>query len=390
MAALRTWPESGIPDNPEAWLLTVARRRLIDEGRRGATRQQTVERLGRDPRLRLTTEATEAVDGNLLTAVPDRRLELLFLCAHPDVPEAVRTPLMLQTVLGLTAEQIGSAMLVRPATIGQRLVRAKRRIVERQIPFEVPDDAELPERVGYVLDAIYAAYTAGSDAAVDHGGAGDGLVGEALWLAGLLIGLLPDEPEADGLYALLCFCQSRRPAGRDASGAFVPLEQQDPADWDDELIRAGEAALHRAASRNRAGRYQLEAAIHSQHADRARTGETNWLAINGGYEILVTCCPTLGAVIGYAASLGRVDRAEDGLTVLDDLLATDGDGPGSDRLQRHQTFWAVRAWLSARAGRAAEADGAYDRAIGLTADPAVREWLMTQRRLAAEGGPRGG
>ncbi len=381
LAALTTWPDRGVPDNPEAWLLTVARRRLIDEGRRGATRQQTVERLGRDPRLRLTNEATEAVDGTLLTGMPDRRLELLFLCAHPDVPEAVRTPLMLQTVLGLTAEQIGSAMLVRPATIGQRLVRAKRRIVERAIPFEVPGDAELPERVGYVLDAVYAAYTAGRDAAPGQDADGDGLVGEALWLAGLLVDLLPDEPEADGLYALLCLCESRRHAGRSADGAFVPLEEQDPTDWNRELIRAGEAALRRATSGASPGRYQLEAAIHSQHADRLRTGVTDWVAINRGYELLVRCCPTLGAAIGYAASLGRVGRPLDGLLVLDDLVAA----RQADRLTRHQSHWAVRAWLAAEAGRPDDADAAYDRAIGLTADPAVRRWLADQRRLAAGG-----
>lgn len=370
-----------MPDNPEAWLLTVARRRLIDEGRRGATRQQTVERLGRDPRLRLTNEATEAVDGTLLTGLPDRRLELLFLCAHPDVPDGVRTPLMLQTVLGLTAEQIGSAMLVRPATIGQRLVRAKRQIVERAIPFEVPDDAELPERVGYVLDAVYAAYTAGRDAVPGQADAADGLVGEAMWLAGLLVDLLPDEPEGEGLYALLCLCESRRHAGRGTDGEFVPLEEQDPADWNVDLIRAGEAALRRAAERGRPGRYQLEAAIHSQHADRLRTGETDWAAINGGYELLVRCCPTLGAAIGYAASLGRVGRPDDGLVVLDDLLA----GRTGEQLTRHQSHWAVRAWLAAEAGRTDDADTAYDRAIGLTADPAVRRWLVDQRHLAAGG-----
>lgn len=375
-AALRQWPVAGVPDNQEAWLLTVARRRLIDEGRRGATREQTVERLGRDPRLRLTTEAAEAADGGLLAGLPDRRLELLFMCAHPDVPAAMRTPLMLQTVLGLTAVQIGTAMLVRPATVGQRLVRVKRRIEADGIPFEVPAEAELPERVGFVLDAIYAAYTAGWDAAPEQGGAGDGLVGEAMWLAGLLVRLLPESAEARGLYALLCLCESRRSAGRPADGSFVPLEDQDPASWDLDLIRAGEGALRLATELGQPGRYQMEAAIHSQHADRRRTGHIDWSAIHRGYQLLVANYPTLGAIVGYAASCGRVGDPLAGLGVLDGLEADLDD----DRLQRHQPYWAVRAWLATEAGCNGVADDAYDRAIGLSPDPAVRDWLAERRR----------
>ncbi len=376
-AAMRQWPASGVPDNPEAWLLTVARRRLIDEGRRGATREQTIERLGRDPRLRLTTEAVEAAEGTLLAGLPDRRLELLFMCAHPDVPESMRTPLMLQSVLGLTAIQIGSAMLVRPATIGQRLVRVKRRIETEHIPFEVPDEAELPARVGHVLDAIYAAYTAGWDAAPEHGGAGEGLVGEAIWLAGLVVRLLPGMAEALGLYALLCLCESRRQAGRRSDGSFVPLEDQDPAVWDVDLIRAGEGALRRAATLAEPGRYQMEAAIHSQHADRLRTGRIDWASIHRGYRLLVSAYPTLGAVVGYAASFGRIGEPVQGLAVLHDLEAE----VTGDRLKRHQPYWAVLAWLSAEADEPDQADAAYGRAIGLAADPEVRAWL-TERRLA--------
>ena len=164
--------------------------------------------------IRLTVAASEAAESPLGVGLPERRLELLFACAHPEVPEAMRTPLMLQTVLGLTAEQIGSAMLVAPATIGQRLVRVKRRIAESGIPFEIPSEDELPSRLGHVLDAVYAAYGVGYDDADDAATAAAGLAGEAIWLAGLLVQLLPERGEPKGLYSLLCLSEARRPARR--------------------------------------------------------------------------------------------------------------------------------------------------------------------------------
>ena len=267
--AVTRWAEIGVPDNPEAWLLTVARRRLIDEQRRLARQADVDAKLRNEHRIRLNLEATEANETAHLPGIPERRLELLFMCAHPDIPERMRTPLMLQTVLGLTAEQIGSAMLVAPTTIGQRLVRVKRRIVDKSIPFEVPPDEELEARVGPVLDAVYAAYGSVYDEAR---AAATGLAGEAVWLAGLLVQLLPDVAEAKGLYALLCLCEARRTARRDAEGMFVPLEEQDTDRWDTDLIQSGEIALWRAAAQGQPGRYQTEASIQSIHADRARTG----------------------------------------------------------------------------------------------------------------------
>lgn len=369
--AVRRWPETGVPDNTEAWLLTVARRRLVDEQRRLDRYADADAKLRNAEQIRLTVAATEAAESPLGSGLPERRLELLFTCAHPDIPPAMRTPLMLQTVLGLTAEQIGSTMLVAPATIGQRLVRVKRRILEQGIPFEVPPDDQLAQRLGHVLDAVYAAYGIGYDDADDAATAAAGLAGEAIWLSALLVQLLPDHGEPKGLYALLCLCEARRPARRDVAGRFVPLDEQDTARWDRQLIESGELALWWAARHEQPGRFQIEASIQSLHTDRVRTGTTDWSAICRAYEVLLDGYPTLGAAIGYAAALGRTGAPARGLAVLDRLDA--------DRVRRHQPYWAVRAALSAQAGRGPESDAAYDRAVGLTADPAVRDWLVEQR-----------
>lgn len=369
--AVTKWPHEGVPDNPEAWLLTVSRRRLIDEQRRLGRHADAEAKLANDQHIRLNLEAAETNDRPLRPGIPERRLELMFMCAHPDIPPGMRTPLMLQTVLGLTAEQIGSAMLVAPATIGQRLVRVKRKLVDAGIPFQVPDDADLPSRVEHVLDAIYAAYGAGWEDPHDAAAAARGLAGEAIWLAALVVQLMPHVAEAKGLYALLCLCESRRAARRDATGRFVPLEDQDTAAWDRDLLESGELALWRAASHGEAGRYQVEASIQSLHAHRLRSGVTDWRAIAEAYEVLVSRFSTLGSIIGYAAALGRTDRARQAMTVL--------DGLGAERVVRHQPYWAVRAWLSAELGDTESARDAYDRAVGLTEDPAVRDWLLERR-----------
>ena len=369
--AVRKWPDDGVPDNPEAWLLTVARRRLIDEQRRLSRHADAEAKLRNDQHIRLNLEAAETNDMPLQPGIPERRLELMFMCAHPDIPPTMRTPLMLQTVLGLTAEQIGSAMLVAPATVGQRLVRVKRKLVDAGIPFEVPEDADLPSRVEHVLDAIYAAYGAGWEDPDDAKAAASGLAGEAIWLAALVVELLPDVAEAKGLYALLCLCESRRPARRDDGGRFVPLEEQDTALWDRDLLESGELALWRAASQGQAGRYQIEASIQSLHAHRLRSGVTDWRAIAEMYEVLIAQFPTLGGVIGYAASLGRTGCAERAMELL--------DGLDRDRVVRHQPYWAVRAWLSVELGDREAALAAYDHAVGLTEDPAVRDWLLERR-----------
>ena len=364
--ALVTWPEKGIPDKPESWLLTTARRRVIDWVRRDQTRARAVDQL--------RLEAEEAINTPFRRSLPDRRVEMMFLCAHPEIAVGVRTPLMLQTVLGLDAKLIGEAFLVAPATMGQRLVRAKRQIREMGLSLELPDHGDLDQRLPYVLDAIYAAYSSGWDGAMDGGARDDGvgsLSQEALWLARLLVHALPEKPEALGLYALISFAESRRPARRAPDGTFVPLDQQDTALWDQDLLLEGEKAVWIAAKHRLPGRFQLEAAIQSVHAHRHRSGQTNWLAIHRMYETLTTLYPSIGATIGYAASFAKVDRPRDGLVVL--------DGLDQAKVSRHQPYWAVRAHLLRRAGDSEAANVALDRAIGLSKDPAVRAWLLASR-----------
>lgn len=359
-SALRTWPERGIPDRPDAWLLTTARRKVIDRVRRDQTRARAADQLRRD--------AEEAEAFPFRDGLPDRRLELLFLCAHPEVPANIRTPLILQTVLGLPAKRIAGAFLVPPATMGQRLVRAKRQLKDLRPGMDLPGKEQLRERLPHVLEAIYAAYACGWDARDDEQIGGLSL--EALWLARLVVHGFPNEAEALGLLGLISFAQSRRQAQRGPAGEFIPLEEQDPALWDADLVLEGEKAVWIASKLGVPGRYQLEAAIQSVHAHRAVSGETNWSALNRMYGTLVNVSPSVGAVIGHAASFGRLDHPAEGLTILDRLE------PGL--VKNHQPYWAVRAHLLREAGRHEEAQESLRRAIGLTEDPAVRRWLMNQ------------
>ena len=360
VAALETWPRAGVPDKAEAWLLAVARRRLIDGARHAKVEDVAAAAL------HIVVDRAEQ-EASSKALFPDERLKLLFVCAHPAIDEAARTPLMLQTVLGLDAARIASAFLVAPAAMGQRLVRVKAKIRDAGIRFEIPEPRELPSRLEAVLQAIYAAYDSGWEDVAGADPRRQGLAEEAIWLGRLVTRLLPDEPEGRGLLALMLHCEARRWARRDAEGRYVPLTRQDVALWSQPLIEEAEEILAAASKAMKPSRFQLEAAIQSVHAQRAVTGHTDWEAIALLYEGLIRLAPTIGARVGSAAALAEAKGDDAGLAALEAIPP--------DAVTGYQPYWALSAHLLKRLGRAAEAREAYARAIGLSEDPAVRDFL---------------
>jgi len=355
-AALSVWPKSGVPDRPEAWLLVAARRVQGHAARalRGRDAAQPTVAM-------LADELAQATPDS----IPDERLKLLFVCAHPALDPGVRTALMLQTVLGLDAARIATAFLLPPATMGQRLVRAKAKIKDAGMPFLVPDLADGSARLRDVLAAIYAAFGTGWDRPDD--GADAALVEEAIYLARLLVALLPAAPEAKGLLALMLYCDARKAARRSASGAFVPLSRQDPLLWSRDRIVEAEALLVAASKAGQFGRYMCEAAIQSVHVQRAITGTTHHAAIARLYDLLAAHEPTLGVLVARAAAVGEAQGAQRGLDLLDELP--------SAQIETYQPYWATKAHLLKRLGRQEAAYVCTVKAVGLTADPAIREYL---------------
>jgi len=367
VAALAQWPKAGVPDNPAAWLLTVARRRLIDARRRqtlhDAMLKAIAQKIPEDPEME-----------------EDKRLQLLFACAHPAIEENVRAPLMLQVVFGLEASKIAGLFLMSPAAMAQRLVRAKQKIRDAAIPFHLPSPEEYPERLGFVLMAIYALFAAGYNA-----GRGamaenrDTPIFDALWLGQLVVGLSNREPEALGLLSLMLFVQSRSGARRDTGGRYVPLSEQSTDLWDRDAIRRANALLNEAAALVAPGRFQIEAAIQSVHAARAESGTTDWAAILAFYDALLDFAPTPVAVINRALAVLHVHGAD---AALAEIAFLEDD----KRVVDYQPYWAARAHLLAKAGRRGDADRAYARAIALENDSAAREFLETERARVARPG----
>lgn len=363
--ALVTWPRSGVPANPEGWLLTVARNRQRDTWKSSAHRSSTPI----DATTARGTDALASLDRVDPDAIPDRRLELLFVCAHPAIDPAVRTPLMLQTVLGFDAARIATAFAVPPATMAQRLVRAKRRIKDARIPFLVPDQSAMPERLLSVMEAVYGCYAITWS---DRSTTGDDLAGEAHYLAVTLATLLGTESEAWGLAALITLSRAR------ASGRgdwFVPLDKQDVTTWDACLVAEGESYLRRSFRPGAPGRFQLEAAIQAVHCDRARTRRTDWIALRTLYTALVTVSPSLGARVALAAVVGRADSPAAGLSALDEIGSEPSRYTAED-IDRFQPFHAARADLLARAGREAEASAAFATAAALADERSARDYLL--------------
>jgi predicted RNA polymerase sigma factor len=362
-AALATWPRTGVPEKPEAWLLVAARHRLIDSARHARVHADSVPTL-----LTAANDAQDLTDTDML--FPDERLKLLFICAHPAIDVGARTPLMLQTVLGLDAARIASAFLVRPTTMGQRLSRAKAKIRDAGIRFEVPEAKELPARLDAVLEAIYATYGSGWEDVAGADPRRKGLAAEAIDLGRLLLRLMPGEPEVQGLLALMLHCEARREARRTPSGSYVPLSQQSVALWRAPMIEEAERHLLAASKTGRMGHFQLEAAIQSVHAQRARTGHTDWEAIALMYEGLVRLAPTVGALVGRAAAVAEARDAVTGWALLEAIP--------KEEIRTYQPYWALAAHLLKRMQRIDEAAAAYDQAIGLCEDTAMREFLAEQ------------
>jgi RNA polymerase sigma-70 factor, ECF subfamily len=367
-AALVDWRANGIPTSPEAWLMAVARRKMIDAARRRRTDE------GASGHLQLMQEELEAVNE---AQIPDDRLLLMFACAHPAIDPGIRAPMILQTILGFDAATIASAFLISPTTMGQRLVRAKSKIRQAGIPFRLPERADLRERLEAVLAAIYAAFSEGWSDPAGTEFRRRNLAEEGIWLGRLVASLLPEEPEALGLLALMLHAEARRGARRGRRGEYVPLAEQDPSLWNTPLIEEAEAVLRRASRMSVLGRYQLEAAVQSAHVVRRLTGRADWAAIEHLYEALATIIDSPVVAINRAIAIAETRGPAAGLQTLDAL--TD-----DTRLAEYQPYWAARAGLLARTGEIEAAEQAYDRAIGLEADPAVRDFLQ-QRRAALRG-----
>jgi RNA polymerase sigma-70 factor (ECF subfamily) len=360
--ALRTWPERGVPRNPGAWITTTARNRAIDRIRRERALREKTEALTR----------LEALGGDEtdVSAIPDDRLRLIFTCCHPALQLEARVALTLKTLGGLTTGEIARAFLVAETTMAQRLVRAKRKIRDAAIPYRVPPPELLPERLPGVLSVLYLVFNEGYAATTGPLLRVD-LCDEAIRLARVVRALMPAEPEADGLIALMLLQHSRRDARATSDGGLVLLEQQDRARWDHEMIDEGLALLDDALTAGRAGPYQVQAAIAALHARAPRPEDTDWPQIAALYGALERMTPTPVVALNHAVAIAMADGPERGLPLVD-ALATDLDG--------YHLFHSARADLLRRLDRPDEAGVAYRRALELATNPTERSFL--ERRLA--------
>lgn len=353
VAAIEQWPEHGIPENPTAWLLTVARRRIIDEGRRS-----NLLRTHHADVVSCITEwnTQSATDPDL----PDARLSLLFACAHPAISPSVRTALMLQCVLGLSAERIASAFLTSPSSMSQRLVRAKAKIRATGLAMDVPHPRHLASRLPFVADAIYAAFTTASE----------DLEEESIELARIMISLMPDAESIQGLLALMLFSYARRKARRNKKGAFVPLHEQDPGDWDLRSLQEATAIIERLMASGHTDRFTIEAAIQHAHCSRLPGEPTPWVLIVDLYDALLTRTSAIGAVVARAVAVAEAYGPDEGLTALDLLSA--------ERVRLYQPYWVARAHMLTLLGDPMQAHACREKAIGLTQDPMMRAYLISQ------------
>jgi RNA polymerase sigma-70 factor, ECF subfamily len=367
VVAMQVWPERGIPDNPGAWITTTARNKAIDRlrrDRRGAEKQEELKTI--------QPTASEPEEPEEASVIPDDRLRLIFTCCHPALAPEARVALTLRTLGGLATPEIARAFLVSEPAMAQRLVRARRKIKTANIPYEVPADHELPDRLDSVLDSLYLIFNEGYSATADETLVRRELCGEAIRLGGTLARLMPDEPEALGLLALMLLQDSRREARVEAGGDLVLLSDQDRSLWDRREIETGLGILDRALRLGAAGTYVLQAAIAGEHARAASPEETDWPRIASLYELLLRAHPSPVIELNRAVAVAMAEGPERGLELMDEPAL-------AEALADYQWFWSSRADLLRRAGHPNQAMKAYERALELATNPVERRFLESRR-----------